>query len=263
MDRRRKLRPSQTCSPITVRWLCGLVQAQDKPPAPGHGNRNGKAITEEELSKTAAPELESLEMQKLQYEATYARDRHQVLQNSLDRLIEGRLLAAEAARLGITQKELLATKSTAKSSRPRKQRLTPFSRPTRRVNQPKTRYSAGRQYLQRQAYEKPGEFIQRLNARYGATSSLESFASRLILWDSIPETKPARHNCGFGLPVQLQSGGRHSQNSEELCKTSALVYIIPSQPYTHDAFKAAEASQRAERQGRFWVYDMMFEEQGS
>src|SRR5512135_2262526 len=62
------------------------LQAQDtKPVASGIvATVDGKPITEDEVKKAAASELESLEMQRLQYEANYARERHQVLENNLD-----------------------------------------------------------------------------------------------------------------------------------------------------------------------------------
>jgi protein-disulfide isomerase len=251
------------------------LQSQDKTPL---GSRivatvNGKAITEEELSKSAAPELESLEMQKLQYEATYARDRHQVLQNSLDRLIEGRLLAAEAARLGITQKELLATEVDSKVTPATPAEVDAFFEANKaRISQPKDQVLPQvRQYLQRQAYEKTkGEFIQRLNARYGATSSLEVFRLPIDIVGHPsrgPEAAPviivefSDFQCGYCKAVE----GTLKEIQKNYARQVRLVYRqYPIAAIHPDAFKAAEASLCAGAQGRFWeLHDMMLEEQGS
>src|SRR5512139_536421 len=74
----------------------------------------GAPITEAELQKAAAADLERLELQKLQFEARYVAGRQQIMEQNLDRLIEDRLLQLEAAKRGIKVQELLVAEVHSK-----------------------------------------------------------------------------------------------------------------------------------------------------
>jgi len=250
------------------------LQAQDRKPASPKAvaTVDGKAITEEELNKAAGSELESLEMQKLQFEANYARERHQVLEKSLDRLIEGRLLTAEAARLGISQKELLTTEVDNKVKPPTQAEVEAFYEANKaRINQPREQVIPQvRQYLQRQAYEKAKEeFIQRLNVRYGTKSSLEAFRLQIDTMghpsrgpEGVPVTivEFSDFQCTYCKAVETTL----REILKNYSKQVRLVYRQYPIPAIHpDAFKASEAALCAGAQGRFWeMHDLMFDEQG-
>jgi protein-disulfide isomerase len=233
---------------------------------------NGTAITEEELDKAAATELESLEIQKLQYEANYARERHQVLESSLDRMIEERLLAADAARLGVNQKELLAREVESKVKPPTQAEVDAFYEANKsRISQPRDQVLPQiRQYLQRQSYEKAkAEFIEQLKTRYGATSRLGAYRLRI---DTAgypsrgPEGAPVTivefsdFQCTYCKAVEATL----REVLKNYPKQVRLVYRQYPIPSIHpDAFKAAEASLCAGAQGRFWeMHDLMFDGSG-
>ena len=69
---------------------------------------NGIAITEAQVRKESADDLESLELKKLKEKASFARNEQEILENALERLVEEKLLAAEAAKQGISKEELIA-----------------------------------------------------------------------------------------------------------------------------------------------------------
>lgn len=249
------------------------LRAQDKTPSGTAvvATVDGKAITGEELGRAAAAELENLEMQKLQYEANYERERHQVLQNSLSRLIEGRLLAAEASNQGISQKDLLTKEIESKVKQPTPEELDAFYETNKaRISQPKDQVLPQiRQYLQRQAYEKAKEtFIQRLNDKYGTKSNLGVFRQQI---DTVgfplrgPESAPVTivefsdFQCGYCKAVE----GTLREVLKNYSEKVRLVYRhYPLSSIHPDAFKAAEASMCAGAQGRFWeMHDLMFDEQ--
>src|SRR5262245_45907300 len=66
---------------------------------------DGKPITEADVKKSASADFDSLEHE-------YAQKRYDLVQSSLDKLVEQRLIAAEAAKRGTTEEELLATVTT-------------------------------------------------------------------------------------------------------------------------------------------------------
>ncbi len=254
--------------------LLPLLQAQDKKPGASKvlATVNGQAITEDELNKAAATELESLEMQKLQCEANYARERHQVLENSLGRLIEERMLNAEAARLGVSQKELLATEVDGKVKPPTQAEVEAFYEANKaRISQPRDQVLPQiRQYLQREAYQRVrSEFIQRLNNRYGTKSDLETYRLQI---DTVghpsrgPDGAPVTivefsdFQCTYCKAVE----GTLREVLKNYSTQVRLVYRQYPIPSIHpDAFRASEASLCAGAQGRFWeMHDLMFDEPG-
>jgi protein-disulfide isomerase len=276
MDMLRKLNgfPAAVALCIAVLAILLPIQAQDMKPAASRvvATVNGKAITEDELNKAAATELESLEMQKLQYEANYAQERHQVLENNLDRLIEERLLAAEAARLEISEKELLATEVDSKVKPSTQADAEAFYEANKaRISQPRDKVLPQiSQYLQREAYQKArSEFIQRLNDRYGAKSSLGTFRSQI---DTVGH--PARGPEGAPVTIVEFSDFQCSYckavegTLREILKNYPTQVRLVHRQYPiatihPDAFKASEAVLCAGAQGRFWeMHDLLFNEPG-
>src|SRR5262245_7485614 len=67
---------------------------------------NGEAITEEQVTKAAAADLQKLEAQRPR-PATYDRDKLQIMWKALDAIVEDKLIAAEAVRNQVTKERLL------------------------------------------------------------------------------------------------------------------------------------------------------------
>ena len=231
----------------------------------------GQPITDEELRKNSATDLENLELQRLQYEAGYVRNRHQVLQNTLDRLIEEKLIALEAATLGITPKELLAREVEERVKSPSTEEAEAFFEANKaRINQPKEKVLPQiSQFLRRQSTDRlKAEFIRRLQLSHPTISYLEPLRSSVEAAGH-PSRGPSNapviivefsdFQCGFCKTL-------HATLREILQKyptTVRLVYrqypIAEIHPY---AMKAAEASLCADAQGHFWeLHDQLFQDQ--
>src|SRR5262245_43702619 len=63
---------------------------------------NGETITLEELQKEAAPDLEKLDAQRVQFELNHQREKAAAMENALNELVVQRVLAAEAKKKGTT-----------------------------------------------------------------------------------------------------------------------------------------------------------------
>src|SRR5688572_2077979 len=70
---------------------------------------DGAVITEEQVRKQATADMEKLEMQQLQFLAELGRNRHQLIEGNLNRMIEEKLLDSEAAARKVTREELMKT----------------------------------------------------------------------------------------------------------------------------------------------------------
>jgi protein-disulfide isomerase len=70
---------------------------------------NGEIITEEQVTRAATHDLEELDVKRLQAEAKYKQDKHNILEKTLDGLIEDKLLGAEAAKRQISLEVLIET----------------------------------------------------------------------------------------------------------------------------------------------------------
>lgn len=234
---------------------------------------NGKPITEEELNKAAAADLEKLELQKLQFEANYARNRQQVLQAALDRLIEGKLVAVEAAKRGISEKELLAKEVDGKVHTPTAEEVNAFYEANKaRINQPKEKISPQiQQYLQQQASSTArNDFIQRLKKEYAAASYLEPLRIAVETAGK-PSLGPANapvtlvEFSDFQCPFCKAFASTLKEVEKNYPKEVRVVFRqFPLANIHPNALKAAEASLCSQEQGRFWeLHDEMFADQST
>lgn len=255
--------------------ICSQLPAQERTTSASKvvATVGGQSITDEELAKAAASEMERLELQKLQYEAGYLRNRHQVLENSLDQLIEDKLVAAEAAKQGISPLELLAKEVEERVKPPSPEEVDAFYETNKgRIKQPKDKVQPQIvQFLQRQSRERAkAEFIKRLKLSYPTTSHLDPLRTHV-------ETVGHPFRGPASAPVTIVE---FSDFQCSFCKTlySTLREIQKNYPtavrlvyrqypiaeiHPH-AMKAAEASLCADEQGRFWdLHDQVFQDQGS
>jgi len=68
---------------------------------------NGQAITEDEVSKAAAKDLDNVELKRLQNEANYRREKQDALEKAFNALMEEKVLDAEAAKRKISKEALV------------------------------------------------------------------------------------------------------------------------------------------------------------
>ena len=83
-----------------------IAMAQDKPSKELLAQGDGIQISRAEVERMAAGRLESLELERIRFEADQRKKHHNIYEDTLTQLIKNRVMALEAESLGITVKEL-------------------------------------------------------------------------------------------------------------------------------------------------------------
>ncbi|HYK87999.1 MAG TPA: thioredoxin domain-containing protein [Acidobacteriota bacterium] len=234
---------------------------------------DGTAISEEELNKAAAADLEKLDVQKLQFEANFIRNRQQILENTLKRLVEERLLDAEAARQGTNRKDLLAKEVDQKLKDPTPEEVSAFYESNKdRIRAPKEQVAVQiQQYLKQQNYTKiREELIESLKKGKDVTIFLEPLrADVAVAGEPVrgPEKAPVTiiEFSDFQCPYCRSFSTTLERVMKEFGSEVRLVYRqFPLNEIHPMAEKAAEASLCAQDQGKFWeMHDTMFKDQAN
>jgi predicted DsbA family dithiol-disulfide isomerase/Skp family chaperone for outer membrane proteins len=234
---------------------------------------NGQNITEADVNKLAATDLENLEMKRLQAEATYNRDKSDVLERSLNQLVEDKLLAAEAAKRKVTPEELLQSEVNSKATPPAPEQIKQFFDDNRARIPPQVTYEQAepqlREYLIGQRIQElREEFFTKLKKDYAVTSFFEPVRFD-ITTAGFPARGPANASvtivefsdfqcpfCGNLYPVMKEIETKYKDTVRIVYRQFPLNSIHPF------AQKAAEASLCAKDQNKFWEYhDSLFENQ--
>ncbi len=256
------------CSQFVLSPASGLAQDNNsqKPVA----SVQGVPITRQELYAAAAADLDKLEIQKMQLESQLAQAKQQILENNLKRLIDDRILAAEAARRGISKQDLIAAEITAKVNEPTPQEIDSYYEANKaRIPIPKEQAAVQiMQILKQQNYNRAQEaFVEPLRKVYSAGSTLEPLRYTV-------ETKGHPSKGKEAAPITLVE---FSDFQCSYCRLFAstldrvladfgdmvrLVYRhYPNAMIHPDSQKAAEASICAQEQGHFWeMHDLLFQD---
>jgi len=230
----------------------------------------GVAITQEDLQKGAAEELEKWEMQSLQFEAQQARARHEILQNQLDALVAEQLVALEAAAQGLSDEELLE-KETSNFEEPTEVEVDVFYEANQqRLQGPRTQLLPMiRQYLADQKKEQIyQDFVDQLKTKYGVVTHFQPLRMNVVT-EGHPSHGPADapvtivEFSDFECPYCRSMLGTIKNVQETYGEKVRLVYRqFPLNSIHPNAQRAAEASLCANEQGKFWeMHDLMFEDQ--
>src|SRR5579884_2110455 len=111
----RSVRDAAILTTILVLTLTGLGFSQTPAPA---GKKwavvNGETITDEQVKKAAADELENLDLRKAQTEVGFERDRQSIYEKTLTNIVDNKLLAAEAKKRGVSVEDLLRAEVESK-----------------------------------------------------------------------------------------------------------------------------------------------------
>ncbi len=233
----------------------------------------GMKVTDEEVNRAAAADLDKLQAQKLQFEANYERNLHQALENALQRVVEDKLVAAEAAKQGITSAELLAREVDKNVHEPTDQEVLAFYEANKsRITMPKEQAIVQiKPYLKRENLTKTrNEYVEKLKKEAGVSYTIEPLRTKIDT-AGFPSLGPAAapvtivefsdFQCTFCKAV-------HSTIEQVVKDFSPDVRLVYRQFPLSDlhpmAEKAAEASLCAAEQDKFWqLHDLMFDEQGS
>jgi protein-disulfide isomerase len=228
---------------------------------------NGEVVTEDDVNKAAASELENLELRRMQFEAGYKQDKHEIIETKLRAILEEKLLDAEAKKRGIARPELIAAEIDSKVTPPAEEAVTAF------FEQNKNRIQFGpdpmpqiRQYLtQQKRNQVRTAFIATLSAAHNVNTYLEPLRVD-VASDGFPALGPASapvtiiefsdFECPFCaqlFPTMKEVEKKYAGKVRRVFRQFPLHTIHPN------AQKAAEASLCAADQGRFWeLHDAMF-----
>lgn len=229
---------------------------------------NGEVITEEQISKLVERDLENLQLRQLQFEAGYRRDRHEIMERTLDSLVQEKLLAAEAAKRKIKKEELVQAEIENKVEVPKDEAVKSFYE----ANKPRIEATGDealqqvRQYLMQQKRNEIREaFIEKLKRDYSVVSSLEPLRIEVAA-SGHPTLGPASapitivEFSDFECPYCGSFFSTLKEIEKNYGDKTRIVYRqFPLNSIHPHAQKAAEASLCANDQQHFWEFhDVLF-----
>ena len=234
---------------------------------------NGENITEDDVNNAAAADLENLELRRMQAEATYNRDKSDILERSLNELTENKLLAAEAVKRKVTPEELLHNEVETQVAPPTEDEIKQFFEDNRSRIPPQVTFEQAepqlREYMIGQRIqERREEFFTKLKKDYTVRSFFEPLRFDIVT-AGFPTRGPANAPvtivefsdfqcpfCGNLYPVIREIETKYKDTVRIVYRQFPLNSIHPF------AQKAAEASLCAKDQNKFWEYhDSLFENQ--
>jgi protein-disulfide isomerase len=234
---------------------------------------DGVAITEAQARVEGASDLESLDLKIAKSRATFAMNEHQILGEAVERLIEERLLQAEATRQGISKEELIAKEINQKVQEPTKEEIDEFYEENQqRINKPKEEIATKiSEFLKKQKESDVRQtFIEKLEKEHKVMRSLEPLRFNVDAKGS-PSLGPATAPVvlvlfsDFQCPYCRGMGTTLKEVSKKYGDKVRLVFRqFPLANIHPFAEGAAEASLCAAAQGRFWeMHDLLFQNQKS
>ena len=229
---------------------------------------NGQAITEDEVSKAAAKDLDNVELKRLQNEANYRREKQDALEKAFNALMEEKVLDAEAAKRKISKEALVQQEVDGNVKAPTTEEIEKFYEENK-ARIPVSREQAIPQigpYLMDQRRDTAfAALITRLKKDYGVTSYLEPLRTE-IPTAGFPTLGPASAPitivefsdfecpyCGGLFPTLKEIETKYADKIRVVYRQYPLISLHPH------AQKAAEASLCADEQKRFWdFHDSLF-----
>jgi predicted DsbA family dithiol-disulfide isomerase len=232
---------------------------------------NGENITEDQVNKAAATDIENLDLKRLQAEATYSSQKSEIMERALNRLMEDKLLAAEAAKRKVSAEQLLQTEVESKVTPPTDEQMQQFYEDNKnRIPVPYEQAALQiREYmLQLRKQEVRETFFNALKKDYAVRSFFEP-----LRFDIATAGHPSRGAanapvtivefsdfqcpfCGNLFPVLKEIEKKYADTLRVVYRQFPLTSIHPY------AQKAAEAALCAKDQNKFWEYhDSLFENQ--
>ena len=232
---------------------------------------NDTIVTESEIRAEASAELESIELRKLRDAAGYARAEYDAIKEAMERVLEEKLLALEAAEKNISKEQLIDREIRQKITDPTEEDIDLVYEMNReRVNRPKKDVEDQiiRFLRERNESEIRDDFMRQLEQKHKVVRNLEPlrFDVKTAGRPSMgPDDAPVKlvlfsdFQCPYcrDFSVTLSEIVSDYNNKVQLVfRQLPLVNIHP------DAQFAAEASLCAQEQGRFWeMHDILFENQ--
>ena len=250
-------------------WISGDADGSKKQNAPA--TISDTVITESELRGEAADDLESIELRKLRDAAGYARAEREAMMGALERVLEEKLLALEAAEQGISKEQLIDREIRGKVEDPTEAEIDRVYELNRtRVNRPKEDVAEQIKKFLRDRSEKEirAAFMAGLEQKHKVIRNLEPFRFD-IKTDGLPSIGPNDAPVklvlfsDFECPYCLDFSFTLKEIVRNYGDKVQLVFRqFPLTSIHANAQRAAEASFCAGDQQRFWeMYDILFENQ--
>ncbi len=231
----------------------------------------GTPITDEELRKAAAADLDKLSLQMQQMRASFAQTEHKILETNLLRLLADKLFEAEAAKRGITMEALLEKELEGKVKEPTPQDISSFYETNKQlINKPLEQAADQiRQYLKAENRNREiGNFADRLKPEYKVSMLLPPLRSKVETEGSPskgPKDAPVTlvefsdFQCPFCMRLSKTLGDVVAKYGDKVRVVYRQFPLSQIHPF---AEKAAEASLCAADQNQFWqMHDLMFDTQ--
>ncbi len=245
-----------------------MVRASEPRPV---ASFNGTAITEDDLRKAAAADLDKLSIQVQQIRANLQREEQQILETNLIRLLADKLFEAEAAKKGISKETFLEQELKGKVKDPTSQQIKTFYEANKQqFPRPLDQASDEiRQYLKTENRNKAiGALADRLKTSYEVKMLLPPLRVH-VKTEGSPSRGPKEapvtivEFADFQSPFSSQLNKTLNEVQAKYGDKVRLVYRQFPLPQMHPfAEKAAEASLCAADQNQFWeLHDSIFETQ--
>jgi protein-disulfide isomerase/Skp family chaperone for outer membrane proteins len=229
---------------------------------------NGQNITQEELNKAAAGDLQTLETKRQQAELNFAREKAEMLQKALDELVSDKLVELEAGKRKVTKEQLLQAEVDSKVETPSPAEVEQFYEAYKdRIPVPKAEaLPQVRMFIIDQNRDRAHRaLVDRLKKDYNVTSYLEPLRTE-VATAGYPSKGSANAPvtivefsdfecpyCGALFPTLKQVEKEYGDKIRVVYRQFPLTNIHPY------AQKAAEASLCANDQKHFWEFhDSMF-----
>jgi len=271
---------SLLCSFVVAALFAGFLAGNPAVRAQGQssgakalGSIDGVVITETQARTTAAADLDTLEMQKAKAKAEFARSEHQILESALSKLIEDKLLQAEATKRGISKEELLDKELQQYNQDPTAEEIDIFYESNKdRINRPKEEVAAQiGKYLKQQKYTAAKEsFLKQIEKDHKVVRLLEP-----LRFSVDAGGRPSRGPASAPVTVVVFSDfqcpycKKFSTTLNEVSKKygDKVRLVFRQFPLTNihpDAMKASRAALCAADQNRFWeMHDLLFQDQSN
>jgi predicted DsbA family dithiol-disulfide isomerase len=249
------------------------AQEQKAPVSKNLATVDGVPITETQARMEGAGALESLELQILKQKAVTERNEHEILEKSLDRIIEEKLLRAEAEKQNISKEQLLDKEVQQKIKEPTDEEVDTFyTENKQRINRTKEEsVPLIKRFLkQQQENDLRQELFEKLEKEHRVVRLIEP-----MRYNMAAEGRPSKGPASAPVLLVLFSDFQcpYCKQFNETVKQVLKHYgdkvhmVFRQFPLTEihpNARKAAEASLCADGQGHFWEFhDLLFQTQSS
>jgi protein-disulfide isomerase len=250
--------------------VCAVVacaQNQSKPVA----IVNGENITQDQLNRAAAADIDRLEKKREQFLITLQRDKQTAIEEALDEIVTQKLLDLEAKKRNTSVDQLVKSEVQDKIEAPSEETVRKFYDDNRAVIKGSFIETAKdiQNYLMQQGQNAAfTNLIAKLRKDYGYKSMLELERANVAIQghpSKGPATAPVTlvefsdfecPYCGGLFPTLKQVEAKYKDQVRIVYRQFPLSNLHPH------AQKAAEASLCANEQNQFWqLHDAMFTDQ--